>query len=64
MQFRILKKQVDEAGNVGYIFDEDFEGTEDEVITRLVLLNSTEGYEHVAECDTETGVAILVAPII
>jgi hypothetical protein len=60
MKAIILKKQIDEAGNIGYIFDEEFEGSEEEIRAHLAELN-LEGYDHIAEIQNEIGVRVIEA---
>jgi hypothetical protein len=60
MLYRIMKQSTDEAGNIGYILDEEFEGSELEIKAKLAELN-LEGYEHQAEFDTDSGVAVIKA---
>jgi len=62
MEFQIFRKTVDEAGNIGFVFDEDFEGTEEDCLSFLVLLNTSEGYEHVAEIKNCGGCRLISAP--
>jgi hypothetical protein len=60
MDFNIYKEQIDEAGNIGYIFDEIYSGELADLKIYLSVLDQ-EGYDHYAEVPYPGGVTLIKA---
>jgi hypothetical protein len=56
MDFQILKQEIDDGGNVGYIFDQDFTGNIDAVIQKIKDLIADDGIIRFAQLSNDAGV--------